>query len=130
MTEGSGDAASDSAASTPAAEQPPTEEEAGTEIAMAGTAWLTVGTDGAVQTTFVDEDGRYRDFRNSEPFGQGSWEQRPDGTICFEPDSGTGACWEIEPDGSETDIFATDSEGRRIDIKRITYAPPQDDEDG
>ena len=61
-------------------------------IPMAGTAWLTVGTDGAVQTTLIDADGRYRDMRNGELFGEGTWQLLPNGTICFEPETGVGAC--------------------------------------
>lgn len=106
-------------------------EQSGGPVAVAGTAWLTVGTDGAVQTTFLDAGGRYRDFRNGEPLFEGTWEQRPEGSVCFQPDNGVGACWELGRPESDGTLIATNGEDRRIEIKRITYtAPPSDDETG
>ena len=94
-------------------------------ILMADTAWLSVGSDGSVQTTFIDPGGRYRDFRNGVAADTGSWEGRPDGTVCFTPDEGRGDCWSssaLEEDGS---ALVTSAEGKRVEIKRITYiAPP------
>lgn len=118
---------------TPAAEATPTPEatETGGSIAVTESGWLTVGTDGAVQTTFFDAGGRYRDLRNGEPFAEGSWQQRPDGRVCFEPDSGLGACWETTVPDENGDATATNDDGKSITIKRITYiAPPEDDEGG
>ncbi|MGJ8598287.1 hypothetical protein, partial [Sulfitobacter sp.] len=72
-------------------------------IAMGGTGWLTIGNDGAVQTTFLDSDGRFRDFRNGELLAEGNWERMPDERLCFEPDAGRGDCWEVEaPDADGT----------------------------
>ncbi|EAQ28775.1 hypothetical protein NAP1_14288 [Erythrobacter sp. NAP1] len=98
-------------------------------LAVTDSGWLTVGTDGAVQTTFFDEGGRYRDLRNGAPFAQGSWEQRPDGTICFEPDSGLGACWETEAEDENGLVIATNGDGKSIEIKRVTYLPPPAEEE-
>jgi len=98
-------------------------------ILMADTAWLSVGSDGSVQTTFLDPGGRYRDFRNGVVADAGNWEGRPDGTVCFNPDEGRGDCWTssaFEADGS---AVVTSAEGKRVKLKRITYiAPPADDE--
>lgn len=98
-------------------------------VLVANTAWLSVGQDGSVQTTFLDQGGRYRDFRNGEPADTGTWEQRPDGAICFTPDEGQGGCWgagALDADGS---TYVTSADGKRVEIKRITYtAPPLDDE--
>ena len=92
---------------------------------MASTAWLTVGTDGAVQTTLIDAEGRYRDMRNGELFGEGTWQQRPNGTICFEPETGVGACWETETTGDDGTLKAVNGDDRRIELKRVTYTPPE-----
>lgn len=99
-------------------------------LAVADSAWLTVGTDGAVQTTFFDEGGRYRDLRNGQLFAQGAWEQRPDGTICFEPDTGFGACWQTEAEDENGTVIATNSDGKAIEIKRVTYIAPPVQEEG
>jgi hypothetical protein len=107
------------------------EEEPSTqEIALAETGWLTVGRDGSVQTTFFDTGGRYRDFRNGEPSGEGTWAQRPDGSICFEPETGLGACWEMGAPEEDGSVIVTDEDGRRVEIRRITYTAPPDDEPG
>uniref|UniRef100_UPI0035C851FC hypothetical protein n=1 Tax=Qipengyuania sp. TaxID=2004515 RepID=UPI0035C851FC len=66
---------------------------------LTGTAWRASGADGGSYTTFLDADGRYRDVKNGEPFHDGAWDRRADGSICFLPD-GTEAqrrCW--TPDG-------------------------------
>ena len=98
-------------------------------LLMADTAWLSVGSDGSVQTTFLDTGGRYRDFRNGEAADAGSWASRPDGSICFTPEGGLGDCWtsgKLEDDGS---TIVTSAGGKRVAIKRITYiAPPSDDD--
>ena len=100
----------------------------GEEIVFSETGWLTVGADGAVQTTFIDPDGRYRDLRNGEQVAAGMWEQRRDGALCFEPDQGVGACWEpgnLEDDGS---VIVTNGDGKNVEIKEVTYIPPADDD--
>lgn len=114
-------------------EAAPTAEETPDTVSLpvAESGWLTVGADGAVQTTFFDAGGRYRDLRNGEPFAQGKWEQRPDGKICFEPDEGAGSCWTTASPDDNGEVIATDDDGMAIAIKRITYvAPPSDEEDG
>jgi len=98
-------------------------------IPMAETAWLSVGNDGAVQTTMIDPAGRYRDFRNGEPAGQGSWSQRPDGSICFEPAQGSGACWETGAPQEDGSLIATNDDGMRVEITRIAYTAPSADAD-
>ena len=124
---GSADALTGGSEATPAAEETPDT----VSLPVAESGWLTVGADGAVQTTFFDAGGRYRDLRNGEPFAQGKWEQRPDGKICFEPDEGAGACWTTAPPDDNGEVIATDEDGMAIVIKRITYvAPPSDDEGG
>lgn len=117
------DASEADAASGEAAAQAPS------ALPLSESGWLTVGSDGAVQTTFFDANGRYRDLRNGVELAGGSWEQRTDGTICFEPDAGLGACWEtMAPDENGTAI-ATNADGKSIAIKQVTYiAPPQSED--
>ncbi|KEO85569.1 hypothetical protein EH30_13710 [Erythrobacter sp. JL475] len=96
----------------------------GRDISFSETAWLTVGVDGAVQTTFFDADGRYRDLRNGALTAQGGWERRGDGMLCFEPDTGSGACWDTGPVDDKGEAIATDTAGKRIAIKRVAYIAP------
>lgn len=98
-------------------------------IAMAGTGWLTIGNDGAVQTTFLDSDGRYRDFRNGELLAEGGWERAPDDRLCFEPDAGRGACWVTKAPDADGSILVTDADGKSVEIKRVAYIAPTDVED-
>lgn len=127
--ETSNEDSTESAADTPEAAATPDESSTeDTDIAVSESGWLTVGTDGAVQQTYFDPDGRYRDLRNGEPFGEGAWEQRPDGKVCFEPDSGRGDCWETAKADESGEASATNGEGKTITIKQITYLPPPEAE--
>ena len=101
-----------------------TEATASQMVIGAESGWLTIGTDGAVQTTFLDTGARYRDFRNSELLAEGTWEVREDGALCFEPDAGRGDCWEIGAADENGAAVATNSDGKVIEIKRVTYLPP------
>ena len=93
-------------------------------VPMAATGWLSIGGDGAVQTTFFAADGRYRDWRNGAQLASGNWTKRSDGRICFEPDAGLGDCWEIDPPDKNGEAIATDSEGKSIAIRQVTYIAP------
>lgn len=97
------------------------------QLAIEGTAWLTIGGDGSVQTTFLDPEGRYRDLRDGVPLAEGSWLRDPDGRLCFEPDAGRGACWTFGDIGEDGEAIATDGEGKTIAIKRVAYRPPESD---
>ncbi len=105
------------------------EEEASAGLVFTESGWLTVGADGGVQTTFIDAGGRYRDLRNGEQVAEGKWQERPDGSLCFEPDAGFGACWEIEPLEDDGTAIAVNGEGKRIEIKRVSYIGPEASED-
>ena len=124
----SGEPAGNEATSGPSESPAPEAAPSSSEIAVAQTGWLSIGADGAVQTTFFDADGRYRDLRNGEPFAQGGWEQRPDGSICFEPDEGAGACWMTGAPDAAGEIIVTSTDGKAIAIRRITYMAPTGDE--
>lgn len=105
------------------------EEDSSRTIPMTETGWLTVGSDGSVLTTFFDSGGRYRDFRNGEPLGEGRWEQRPDGSVCFDPDSGAGECWETDSPEDDGSMIVTNEDDKRIGVRRVTYTAPQTDEE-
>ncbi len=96
-------------------------------IAVARTGWLTIGSDGAVQITHFDPQGRYRDLRNGEMVAQGNWQRGPENRLCFEPDAGRGECWTIGDVDEEGEAIATDSDGKTIAIRRVAYLPPQSD---
>lgn len=94
----------------------------------ANTGWLSVGADGSVQTTFLDADGRYRDFRNGVAADTGSWERRPAGTFCMHPDAGKSACWTDDRPDKDGSIMVISDDGRRVELKPIAYNAPIDDE--
>ena len=93
-------------------------------LVMAETAWLSVSSAGAVYTTFLDPDGRYRDLRDGQVVYTGSWEQNAASELCFTPDTGRGTCWRHGLPGLDGVMRATDRDGRAIEVKRISYAPP------
>ena len=93
-------------------------------LVMAETAWLSVSADGAVYTTFLDPDGRYRDMRDGEIAFAGNWEQNASGRLCFAPDQGKAACWAHGSPGLNGEMRATNEDGYAIEVKRITYTPP------
>lgn len=93
-------------------------------MVMAETAWLSVSREGEVYTTFLDADGRYRDLVGGALAFAGRWEQSADGELCFEPDSGTAACWDHDAPQPDGVMRATEPDGRTIELKRIAYRPP------
>lgn len=124
--DGSGDAeaAEEQGESAAAASESPAEP-----MLMADTGWLSVGSDGSVQTTFLDTGGRYRDFRNGIAMDTGGWERRTDGSVCFAPDAGQDQCWTAGRPDKDGSIIVKSSDGKRVEIKPITYTPPPADED-
>lgn len=100
-----------------------------TGVLMADTGWLSVGSDGSVQTTFLDTGGRYRDLRNGVAFDAGTWEGRPDGSVCFAPEDGQAQCWAPESMGDDGTTIVTSEDGKRVEIKRITYTAPVEETD-
>lgn len=120
----SGEAQASETPSDAAASETPAEP-----MLMADTGWLSVGSDGSVQTTFLDTGGRYRDFRNGIAADTGAWERRPDGSVCFSPDAGQGECWSADRPDKDGSIIVTSADGKRVEIKPITYSAPPVDED-
>ena len=97
-------------------------------LTLAETAWLVVGQDGAVYTTFLDRDGTYRDFRNGEAVHSGTWERRSDGQICFTPgeEGYSGECWNPDQPGKDGTLRIHGEGERTVELKRIAYAAPGD----
>ena len=93
-------------------------------LVMAETAWLSISEEGAVYTTYLDPDGRYRDLRDGQVVFAGSWEQDASEKLCFTPEEGTGACWTHGAPGLDGVMRATNEAGRAIELKRISYTPP------
>ena len=97
------------------------------------TAWRVMAEDGARYVTYIDADGTYRDFRNGEPWQQGSWkfdpaEESGDGVdlLCFMPDAEDGSerCW--EPGRLlDDELIVTSGGGRRVALEKVTYAAPE-----
>ncbi|MEE4204881.1 MAG: hypothetical protein V2I39_01220 [Erythrobacter sp.] len=108
-----------------------TEEEASSDesLAMAATAWLSVSDAGDVYITYLDPDGRYRDLKEGRLAFSGTWRQKAGGELCFTPDQGTAQCWEHGAPGADRRMLATSSDGREIELRRITYSPPPKDEE-
>ena len=98
-------------------------------LVMAETAWLSVSADGAVYTTYLDPDGRYRDTRDGAIVYAGKWEQNTSGQLCFAPDAGQGVCWDHKAPGLDGVLRATHPDGHAIELKRIAYTPPDEPEE-
>jgi len=98
-------------------------------ITMAETAWLTVSKDGLVQTTFIDADGRYRDYRGGELLFSGQWRESPEDELCFSPDAGEGECWEFSSPEKDGTMRVTAQDGREVILKRVAYSPPAEAND-
>ena len=100
---------------------------------FAATAWRAVAEDGARYTTQLDPDGTYRDLRNGDPWQTGSWTYS-DGEhgklLCFTPEDENGIerCWEPERMSGDT-MRATSDSGTAIELERVDYEPPSDDEE-
>jgi hypothetical protein len=96
------------------------------------TAWRIVSEDGARYTTYLDEDGRYRDFRNGDPWQEGTWETDSEDRLCFLPEA-EGAvlrCWHPDRMQGANRMIASSDNGQRIRLDRADYSPPEDETEG
>ena len=110
---------------------------------MGGTAWRTATESGARLATYLDPDGTYRDLRNGDPYGTGSWAYT-DGArgklLCFTPSAETDngsedgettepieTCWETSRvrDGK---MVVTGPGGKRVELTSIAYAAAASEE--
>lgn len=93
---------------------------------FAGTAWRSMAEDGARFTTYLDEDGTYRDLRNGDDWQTGTWRYVEAGPLlCFIPEGEDVAetCWKPGKMRGDT-MVATDAGDRRIELEKVAYAPP------
>lgn len=91
------------------------------------TAWRVVGEDGARYTTYLDEEGTYRDLKNGEMWQSGTWTRSEgDASICLTPDvedAGT-MCWTpVRMDGERAMIVESDAQ-RTVRLERVDYRFP------
>lgn len=95
---------------------------------FAATAWRVLAADGARYTTYLDQDGTYRDLRNGDPWQTGEWTYADgeDGKrLCLRPDADTGIerCW--EPDRMRGDMMRLEGEtGTLIELESVEYVLP------
>lgn len=99
---------------------------------FAATAWRATAEDGARFTTYLDPDGTYRDFRNGDPWQEGSWDHADaEGgrVLCFTPDAENALerCWEPGRMRGDT-MEASGDNGTRIELERVEYVPNADPE--
>ena len=91
-----------------------------------GTAWRVDGTDGARYTTYLDPQGRYRDWRDGQPWATGTWENGSDGSLCFTPDGDNvlRRCWQPDSMTADGTMTATAEDGHQIELTDVDYSPP------
>ena len=107
---------------------------------FARTAWRIEDSDGARYTTYLDDGGRYRDFRNGDLWHVGSWEVDDEGRLCLSPEqdaagresgaddaqgSQTSFCW--TPRGMDGDggMIIKASSGKRVRLQQVDYEAPE-----
>lgn len=95
-----------------------------------GTAWRAMSEDGARYTTYLNSDGTYRDLRNGDEWQTGTWrfDQEAGALLCFFPEAeaATESCWKPGRMRGDT-LDATDSEGRRIELRKVDYIPSSEE---
>ena len=95
---------------------------------FAGTAWRSLAEDGARYTTYLDQDGQYRDLRNGDAYQAGTWAYATGergGELCFDPEGENtkSTCW--RPDRMKDDMLIVRGPGdRRIQLERVDYIIP------
>lgn len=95
---------------------------------FARTAWRVTAENGARYTTYLDEGGRYRDYRNGDPWQTGSWETDSEDRLCFlpDPEGGVLRCWHPDRMQSDDRMIASNADDKRIRLERADYSPPAD----
>lgn len=95
---------------------------------FARTAWRAIAENGARYTTYLDEGGRYRDYRNGDPWQTGSWETDSEDRLCFlpDPEGGVLRCWHPDRMQSDDRMIASNADDKRIRLERADYSPPAD----
>ena len=110
------------------AEQPGKSADLAKSPDLERTAWRAIAADGAVYTTFLDPDGRYRDLRNGDAWRDGNWHRNDDGQLCFTPadENLAGDCWTLKKPNSNGVMRATNNADLSIRLQQVTYIAPDD----
>lgn len=97
---------------------------------FAQTGWRVRDDEGAIYTTFLDDEGRYRDVRNGDPWQEGAWDFDEDQRLCFSPDdeNGSEVCWRPDRMDDPDHMIVTSQSGKRVKLERVDYSPPDTDE--
>ncbi|MEP3051859.1 MAG: hypothetical protein ABJP48_03860 [Erythrobacter sp.] len=113
----------DTEASSDADAAQPIETDSRGDVTFSESAWLSIGNDGAVYTTFFDADGSYRDHRNGIALQNGTWRKLEDARLCFFPEqqNRTGDCWSIGALEDNGTMRLTSSQGRDIEVRQVAY---------
>lgn len=118
-------------ASTPAEQPEPSPTASPAPDDFTNTAWRSTAENGTVFVTYLDPGGTYRDLRNGDPYQTGTWEYGDNGQLCLTPDAedAQGGCW-TPGQMRSGDLLTLRTEGKRIQVRRITYEPPATAQDG
>lgn len=100
---------------------------------FARTAWRIEDADGARYTTYLDDGGRYRDFRNGDLWHSGSWEVDDEGRLCLTPeadetsdDTAPVTCWSPRGMDGDSGMIVQASSGKRVRLQQVEYRAAED----
>ena len=100
---------------------------------FARTAWRIEDADGARYTTYLDDGGRYRDFRNGDLWHSGSWEVDDERRLCLTPEAdGTSddtapvTCWSPRGMDGDSGMIVQASSGKRVRLQQVEYRAAED----
>ena len=100
---------------------------------FARTAWRIEDSDGARYTTYLDDGGRYRDFRNGDPWHSGSWEVDDEGRLCLTPEADETSdetapvtCWTPRGMDGDSGMIVQASSGKRVRLQQVEYRAAED----
>ena len=89
------------------------------EESMAGTYEFEM--DGTPTTAVLMDDGTYSDTQNGEVIEAGTWQERDDGKVCFDPegDDTPDTCFTIGETAADGTFVATPDEGEPLTIRKV-----------
>mgnify|MGYP002628148320 CR=1 FL=1 len=100
---------------------------------FARTAWRVEDADGARYTTYLDDGGLYRDFRNGDLWHSGRWEVDGEGRLCLTPEADETSdetapitCWSPRGMDGDSGMIVQASSGKRVRLQQVEYRAPED----
>ena len=109
---------------------PATPDESDPPEELIRTAWRVEGEDGARYTTYIDEDGSYRDLKNGDLWQTGSWSRSEgDDSLCLTPDTENARtmCWQpVRMEGNRAMIVKSDAD-RTVRLEKVDYRFPDEE---